>query len=805
LTVLNSTVASNASGTGGPAGSGTPQGDGGNGGPAGGIGNAGILRLTHTTVTDNTSGAPGSGGAGSSGSGGGVLSTGSLGLTNTLVALNTAGGNPDLSGPATSIGGVNFIGNISGATGLGVVGVNYLTGNPMLLPLDTYGGSTQTRPPTPGSPVVDASDTGLATDQHGLTRPQGPRFDIGAVEMEYRTVTSNGDSGPGSLRQMIFETPNYFGIEFDAGLSGQTINLTSGQITFDKSLTIDASAVAGGVTVSGGNASRVFTINAGQIVRMDSLTITGGNTASPGGGGVYNLGTLFLDHVSLTNNFSSHRGGAINNYLGGTLVLNNSTVAGNTATDIGGGIVNLGSLTATNSTLSGNTSLGTGGGQGFGGAIFNFDYPVTLVHCTISSNTATTFGGGLRTQNGFLTIQNTIIARNTAATGADIANNGGAGFSIGGTNLIGDNSTVTVQFPAGPLVGTLASPLDPQLAALGNYGGPTPTRPPQVGSPAIDNAAGLPGITTDQRGFGRAVGWTNDFSSGLGGASVLKLGLDPDTGTLNAGSFRFTPEAGGQSASLLLPDLGALSSFSASFDLYFSDGSSPLSPGDGFSFSFGPAPASAVGEEGIASGHVVSFDTWQGGATNGYVRYLRKTESPTNITSTTTFHRYDDANQWHRLTVTLEAGGLLTVTANGLPFLEAIDTGYIYAAGDRFTFGARTGQANSEQRVDNIGVLLRGAADPVPDIGAVEGTFVPAGTTLLVGPTLLGDGSVQLSFTNFSGATFSVLASSDLRLPSNLWSNLGPALEVPYGSGQFQFTDSQATNHAQRYYLVRSP
>jgi hypothetical protein len=106
--------------------------------------------------------------------------------------------------------------------------------------------------------------------------------------------------------------------------------------------------------------------------------------------------------------------------------------------------------------------------------------------------------------------------------------------------------------------------------------------------------------------------------------------------------------------------------------------------------------------------------------------------------------------------------------------------------------------------VDNIGVLL-GPIGVLTDIGAVDGAFVPAGTTLLVGPTLLGDGSVQLTFTNFSGATFSVLASSDLGLPLNLWSNLGPAFETPPGSGQFQFTDVPATNYLQRYYRVQSP
>src|SRR4051812_41134628 len=39
-----------------------------------------------------------------------------------------------------------------------------------------------------------------------------------------------------------------------------------------------------------------------------------------------------------------------------------------------------------------------------------------------------------------------------------------------GANLIGSNDPVATEFPAGALVGTPASPKNPLLAALGNYG-----------------------------------------------------------------------------------------------------------------------------------------------------------------------------------------------------------------------------------------------------------------------------------------------------------------------------------------------
>jgi len=54
-------------------------------------------------------------------------------------------------------------------------------------------------------------------------------------------------------------------------------------------------------------------------------------------------------------------------------------------------------------------------------------------------------------------------------------------------------------------------------------------------------------------------------------------------------------------------------------------------------------------------------------------------------------------------------------------------------------------------------------------------------------------------------ASLSVWASTNLALPFDQWSNLGAPVESPSGSGQFQFTDPQATNNPQQFYRVSSP
>lgn len=70
------------------------------------------------------------------------------------------------------------------------------------------------------------------------------------------------------------------------------------------------------------------------------------------------------------------------------------------------------------------------------------------------------------------------------------------------------------EFPVGPLVGTTASPLDPQLQPLADNGGPTETRALYSLSPAVDAAMPVGGDPPfDQRGFTREVGSAPDIGA----------------------------------------------------------------------------------------------------------------------------------------------------------------------------------------------------------------------------------------------------------------------------------------------------
>lgn len=293
----------------------------------------------------------------------------------------------------------------------------------------------------------------------------------------------NDDSGASSLRNLISALPSGATLTFASNLSGATILLTNGEILLSNNITIDGSSLSNGITFNGNSSSRIFEVTSNATVTLNSLTITGGSdTTGNGGGGILNAGTLNI---------------------------NDSTFSGNSSADGGGGaIASLGSLANLNMvdcTVANNNAAFA--------AIWSHGGAMNLTFCTVSLNTGSEGTGGVVLEDGPDTLFDSIVAGNTGTVDPDIGGSG-ATVSLTGTNLIGQPSSVYYALTSpgmpdtnGQLVGSAADPLNPDLAPLGNYGGPTQTMPPLPGSLAIDAALanGLMPVT-DQRGLPRVSG-----------------------------------------------------------------------------------------------------------------------------------------------------------------------------------------------------------------------------------------------------------------------------------------------------------
>ena len=235
------------------------------------------------------------------------------------------------------------------------------------------------------------------------------------------TVTTNLDSGLGSLRAEIAAAKNGDTIVFAPSLNGQTITLTSGELLIRHSITI-AGPGAGNLTVSGNHASRVFDLgNGAHSVALSGLTISNGFSSSYAGGIFVSSGhALTVSGCTLSNNSASNAGGGMFN--AGTLTVSGSTLSGNSAYH-GGGIYNaLGTLTVSGSTLSSNSATSGGGIYSDGGSI-------TVSASTLSTNVASSHGGGIFNGNisgGTATVSGCTLSGNSAAAGGGIYNSGTA-------------------------------------------------------------------------------------------------------------------------------------------------------------------------------------------------------------------------------------------------------------------------------------------------------------------------------------------------------------------------------------------
>ncbi len=174
------------------------------------------------------------------------------------------------------------------------------------------------------------------------------------------TVSGDGDTNVGSILQFASAATGYVeGITFANGLqsSGGQPNHGGGAIANQGTLTVQNDVFAGNQSqnISGG-----AIVNAGTINILDSNF--SGNTSGNYGGAFFNccVATATVVNSTFTGNTSASDGGAIFSFS--TLTVDNSTVVGNTAKAGSGGGINTYCAGATsainNSIVAGNSATG---------------------------------------------------------------------------------------------------------------------------------------------------------------------------------------------------------------------------------------------------------------------------------------------------------------------------------------------------------------------------------------------------------------------------------------------------------------
>lgn len=293
------------------------------------------------------------------------------------------------------------------------------------------------------------------------------------------------------------------GVENDGGAIRSAGKLTVTACVLEANNALDSFGDGGGIDSTGGLvvSNSIFRGNQGQsgggINSSGTLTVVASrfeDNYGYDGGGIASTGTATIVDTWFTDNFVAVDGGALSN--GGTMTLRTSTVSGNTAFDLGGGVLNggfvdTGYLVVESSTISGNSS-----DFYLGGGLYNGSGSTVELRNTTITNNFGDEGGGLY-NSGTTTYVNSILAGNQAAFGPDDC--AGGVVTSNGRNVVGSGTGCeTVASDRSVAGGTVASAV---VRPLAGYGGLTPTHLLRftAGNAALDIGGSCPAL--DQRNF----------------------------------------------------------------------------------------------------------------------------------------------------------------------------------------------------------------------------------------------------------------------------------------------------------------
>lgn len=400
----------------------------------------------------------------------------------------------------------------------------------------------------PGNVEATATVTLSVTDSQGATTTFAVSVNVSTAGV----VTTNANSGPGSLRAVIASVAAGATVTFAPSVVSP-ITLTS-SIAIPRAITIQGPG-AGALTIDGAARVQLFYVTAPLTVT--GLTFTGGYSGSYGGaiqvpgatnpltvsgcafannasemlgGAIYTASDLTLTNSTFTSNRSSngggvtasgpttvvtgctftsnratlHYGGGLYAYAGTRTTIEGSSFVSNTSNNIGGGVAIasvVGTMAITNSTFYGNSATNNGA------AVVLNALGLTMSFCTV---TGSLNGPALHVMTTTpLSLKNSVVSGNARG---DFSPYGL--YHSDGYNLLGGTIGATVEVDDTDVVGGVVA-LDP----VSGYGGLTPTVRLPASSVAVDaipaaRCASYAGtVAVDQRGRARPAGARCDIGA----------------------------------------------------------------------------------------------------------------------------------------------------------------------------------------------------------------------------------------------------------------------------------------------------
>ncbi len=264
---------------------------------------------------------------------------------------------------------------------------------------------------------ASGADDGLAVDDFSLTAAADP---CAAISFPYTLPNNASATLVTAIECANANGPSADTID----LNGQMVTLTAAYADYTGAtglpqINTPMTLQNGSISRSGSNQFRLLCVGVSGDLTLNQVTASNGYGLAPGsmggGGAIYNLGALNIVGGQFNNNYSALDGGAIHND-GGAVNARYTVFSGNSVNTslggVGGGLANsFGVVTLSNVLISGNLGV-----QGAG--IYNNNGgTLTLNNSTIAGNSTNDQGAGLRNENtaASVVLNNTIISGNESS------------------------------------------------------------------------------------------------------------------------------------------------------------------------------------------------------------------------------------------------------------------------------------------------------------------------------------------------------------------------------------------------------